>query len=174
MSDPFLGEISMAGFSFAPQGWARCDGQILLISQNSALFSLFGTQYGGDGRTTFALPDLRGRSPIHRGAGTGLTSRSIGDQGGAVEVTLTESQIPPHTHTFDQSVNTGTGDQSSSVNHVRAATEQLALYRPASDANDPGSHSIAAAGSGQPHENMPPFLTINFIVALTGIFPSPS
>ncbi len=118
MSEPFLGEIKMVGFNFAPRGWALADGQLLPISANSALFSLYGTTYGGDGRTTFALPDLRGRTPIHQGSGQGLTERRIGSKGGAEYATLNVNQLPPHAHAL--LAHAGTGNQAAPTGHVLA------------------------------------------------------
>lgn len=174
MADPFLGEIALVAFDFPPVGWANCDGQLMNIAQNSALFSLFGAIYGGDGETTFALPDLQGRSPMHFGDGPGLTSRPIGVKGGSESVTLTTAQIPAHSHPIPQPVANTPGTQSSPVGAAPAITEQLPLYRNAADANVPGNAGLQNTGGGQPHENMAPFLVIRFIVALTGIFPSRS
>lgn len=180
MSEPFLGEIKMVGFSFNPRGWAYCDGALLPVSQNSALFSLFGTIYGGDGRTTFALPDLRGRVPVHQGQGPGLSNRTIGGRSGEENVTLNLNQMPSHTHTLVQPslpTTTAVGNQTSPDGHrLATANDGESNY---SDDKATGSMglnpgSISNNGGSQSHNNMPPFLTINFVVALQGIYPSRS
>jgi microcystin-dependent protein len=172
MAEPFLGEISITGFDFNPWGWAKCDGQLLPIAQNSALFSLLGTIYGGDGETTFALPGMRGRAPVHFGQGPGLSNRPLGQRSGSETASLATSNIPSHTHNLNIAVSAGAGTQSSPVGGVPASTEQVAMYRPAADANDAGGDSIDNAGSSAAHENMPPFQTVNFNIALVGLFPS--
>lgn len=172
MADPFLGEISMSGFNYNPVGWAKCDGQLLPVAQNTALYSLLGTIYGGDGETTFGLPDLQGRGPIHFGQGPGLSNRPIGQRSGVETVALSQSQIPSHTHSVALPVSASPGTQDSPG--VPAVTEQLPLYRPAADANDAGGDSIVGTGSGTAHNNMAPFLTVNFNIALVGQFPSRS
>ncbi|MAT99586.1 MAG: phage tail protein [Anaerolineaceae bacterium] len=170
MSDPFVGEIRMFAGNFAPQGWAFCDGQLLAVSQFDALFSLFGTIYGGDGRTTFGLPDLRGRLPIHMGSGPGLTPRNIGSRGGAENVTLTTAQLPVHTHQLRAS-----GDlagRTAAQGNVLAKSTNVDLY--SGDAPDAAlaPAAITNSGNSQSHTNEMPFLCINFIVALFGIYPS--
>jgi len=172
MSDPFLGEIRMFGGTFAPRNWALCDGQLLSVSQNDALFSLFGTIYGGDGRTTFGLPELRGRVPIHYGSGPGLTPRNIGTKSGAERVTLTTNELPSHPHPLQAS--TDIADEAGPAGNVTAQPSAADLYFAA----DP-SPSVALAGNAitntggsQQHDNMMPFLCINFIVALAGLYPS--
>jgi microcystin-dependent protein len=171
MSEPFLGEIRMFTGNFAPAGWAMCNGQILSIAQNTALFSLLGTTYGGDGQTTFALPDLRGRVPIHFGQGPGLSSYSEGQTGGAESVVLISTQIPAHTH----SVNAATtgGNQASPASGFPAveSTGTSLNYSPTSNTTMNGS-MIAPNSGGQAHENRQPFLAVNFIIALQGIYPS--
>jgi microcystin-dependent protein len=171
MSEPYLGEIRMFGGTFAPQGWALCDGQLLTISDNDALFSLLGTTYGGDGQTTFALPDLRGRVPVHQGQGPGLSNRAPGEAGGAEAVTLATPQLPAHTHT--PGANSGTGTQSNPAGNVWAAG-LTAFIAPGSSDSSMASSSVGAVGGGQPHENMLPFQAVNFIIALEGVFPSPN
>lgn len=174
MAEPFLGEIRMFGFNFNPRGWAQCNGQLLPIAQNTALFSLLGTIYGGDGRTTFALPELRGRFPMHYGNGPGLTGRPIGQRSGTEDVTLVTSQIPSHTHAA--TVTADVGDATSPVGTIPAtANDGESNYR------NSGSGTTLAAGTqgqasggGQSHTNMPPYLAVNFCIALTGIFPSRS
>lgn len=166
MAEPFLGEVKMFGGNFAIKGWAFCDGSILPIAQNDALFSLFGTTYGGDGQETFALPDLRGRVPLH--AGNGFV---LGQVGGSETVTLTAQQIPMHSHA---AVAAAAGSASSPAEAVLAGTTAgNELYTPADTAPTalaPGE--IRPAGGNQPHENMMPFLTISFLVALEGIYPT--
>jgi microcystin-dependent protein len=171
MSEPFVGEIRIFAGSFAPRGWAFCDGQLLAVAQNDALFSLFGTIYGGDGRTTFGLPDLRGRLPIHMGQGPGLSDRRIGQSGGAEQVTLFASQVPAHTHALNASTNIAT--QTSPGNNFLAQSTAMDAY-----VEDPPNTALDAAsvgGSGQgslQHNNIQPFLCVHFIVALVGIYPS--
>ena len=164
MSDPFLAEIKMVGFNFAPRGWALCDGQLLPIAQNSALFSLLGTTYGGDGRTTFALPDLRGRAPMHVGSGVNLGSKA-----GAETVTLTESQLPVHVH---QRANTDQARSNTPLGNLLSgrARRGKAVWTPPVNRVSLGSDT--AAGGGQPHNNMQPYLVLNFCIALQGVFPS--
>ena len=172
MAEPFLGEIRMFGFNFTPRGWAQCNGVLLPISSNSALFSLLGTIYGGDGRTTFALPDLRGRAPLHYGQGNGLSNHPIGQRDGTETATLTAAQMPSHTH--QSRVASGNGSSTSPVGNVLATSiEGDASYSGSAD-NNGSSAAIANTGGGQPHNNMQPFLAINFCIALVGIFPSRS
>lgn len=171
MSEPFIGQIQTFGFNFPPRGWAHCDGQSLAISSYSALFSLLGTTYGGDGRTTFGLPDLRGRFPTHYGNGPGLTPRSWGQKGGAETHTLIQNEIPQHKHGMP--VTATEGNQTSPVGGVPAtANDGESNY----SSNTTGllSNNTENTGGGLPHNNMPPFLVINFSIALTGIFPSRS
>jgi microcystin-dependent protein len=172
--EPFIGQIQMVGFGFAPQGWATCDGQLLSISQNTALFSLLGTTYGGDGVTTFALPDLRGRAPIHQGQGPGLTSRSLGEQDGAETVTLISNQIPAHPHTVNAVSGAGNAAAPAAANVWAASSARDNQYSNAPPNTTLSPAAIGGGGAGQPHENMPPTLCVNFIIALEGIFPSRS
>ena len=172
MPDPFIGEVIMFGGNFAPRGWALCDGQLLSISQNSALFSILGTTYGGDGRTTFALPDLRGRVSVHPGSGPGLSSYALGQKSGAETVTLTNAQTPSHQH----SVNCGSGreDQGSPAGNYPAASSSpstVTMYGPTADATM-NAAMISAEGGGGSHTNVQPLLGINYIIALVGVFPS--
>ncbi|MDF2178067.1 tail fiber protein [Aliiglaciecola sp. CAU 1673] len=169
MSDPFVGEIRMFAGNFAPRGWAFCDGQLLAVSQNDALFSLFGTIYGGDGRTTFGLPDLRGRIPIHMGSGPGLTPRNIGSRGGAEHETLTANQIAAHNHSF--SATSSAASDASPANNSIAASTGANLYGSNNPAAMNGA-SITPTGGSQSHTNLMPTLCIHFIVALVGIYPS--
>lgn len=174
MSEPFIAEIRIFAGNFAPRGWAFCDGQLLPVSQNTALFSLIGTTYGGDGRSTTALPDLQGRTPMHPGRGPGLTSRRLGQRTGVETVTLSEAQMPNHTHSLmtgngpfnrsrepvNNSLNRGVGGsqyQTGTANQQTLATQ-----------------AIPNTGGSQTHNNMQPFLAINFIIALVGLYPSRS
>ncbi len=169
MAEPFLGEIRMFAGNFAPQGWALCDGQLLAISQNDALFSLLGTFYGGDGRTTFGLPDLRGRVPIHTGSGPGLSARSLGAKGGEETMTVTQAQLPTHSHAMQ-----GSSDLADSPNpegRVVATSTTVDLYINEAPANTLASDSISTIGGSQAHTNLMPFLCIHFIIALFGTFP---
>ena len=174
MSEPFTAEIRIFAGNFAPRSWAFCDGQLLPISQNTALFSLVGTTYGGDGRTTLALPDLQGRAPMHPGRGPGLTARRLGERVGAETVTLTEAQIPNHTHTPVQANNPGFGAPTSTPGGASFATTSAggSVYHTASSLVSLRADTVQTVGGGQAHNNMQPYLTINFIIALQGLFPS--
>jgi len=177
MANPYLGEIRMFAGTFAPVGWALCNGQLLAIAASTdteALFNLIGTTYGGDGQSTFALPDLRGRVPIHQGQGPGLAnSYVLAEMGGAESVTLTVAQLPSHTHTARGRAGIGTSDVP--ANRVWAApSEPSALLYGAPPNVAMASAVIQNAGGRQAHENMLPFLAINFIICLSGIFPSPT
>jgi len=166
MAEPFLSEIRIMSFGFAPQGWALCNGQLLPINQNQALFSLLGTTYGGNGQTTFGLPNLQGRVPIHMGSG-----HALGEQAGEQAHTLSIAEIPTHVHTLNGT--TGTADAAGpSATGTLATSQGAPLYAaPASlAAMDPGA--ISSVGGSQPHLNMQPFLVVNFCIALQGIFPS--
>lgn len=170
MSEPFVGEIRMFAGNFAPRGWAFCDGQLLAVSQNDALFSLLGTIYGGDGRTTFGLPDMRGRIPIHAGSGPGLSQRRLGAKGGAEKVTLTVNQMPSHTHNWRASTNIA--NLLTPVGNVMAQTV-ADVYR--EDLDSPGGMNtgvVANVGGSRSHTNLMPYVCINFIIALFGIYPS--
>jgi microcystin-dependent protein len=162
MSDPFIGEIRQFAGNFAPRGWAFCNGQILAIAQNQALFSLLGTTYGGDGRVTFALPDLRGRVPLHFSQ-----AHPLGQAGGAETVTLAAAQMPAHTHAVP--VGAGAADSTQPAGNL-PATARVQTY--AQGAPVPMGAGLDLAGGGQPHENMGPFLAVSFIIALEGIFPA--
>lgn len=168
MSDQFIGEIRAVGFSFAPTGWAFCDGQLLPINQNMALFAILGTTYGGDGVTNFALPDLRDRSPIHQGQGPGLTNRSLGASGGQATVTLTAAELPAHSHQV--SAANAAGTSADPAERVWAATSCPTYSTDPPDTTMSPS-AISVTGGGSPHNNRQPFLGLNFIIALSGIFP---
>lgn len=169
MADPFVAEIRIFPFNFAPKGWMRCDGQLLPISQNTALFSLLGTTYGGDGRSTFALPNLNGREALHHGQRPGLSLIDLGQSGGQETVTLLESEMPSHTHQVR--VVNAVGDKDSPADGVPAqSTIRSPAY--ASTANALMAPStVNSAGSATPHNNMPPYLTLGFHIALQGVFP---
>jgi microcystin-dependent protein len=172
MSTPFLGQIATFGFNFSPKGWAKCDGQLLSIAQNTALFSLLGTTYGGNGQTTFALPDLRGRTALHQGAGPGLTPRTIGEVAGTENVTLNVQQMPTHNHTVSAN-NTDNNPNSSKSpeKNFPGYSDGAALYATASNCLMNAAMTGLAGGS-QPHPNMQPYLVINFCIAMEGLFPS--
>lgn len=170
MADPFVAEIRAFGFNFAPRGWAWCDGQLLPISQNTALFSLLGTTYGGDGRSTFALPDLQGRVPMHPGQGPGLSLHDLGETGGMEAVTLLESEIPSHSHVLRGS--SAEADlRVVSPGRVLAVPEDPS-YAPSGQPVVPlAPQALAPSGGGQPHNNLMPYLTFYFCIALQGVFP---
>lgn len=175
MSDPFLAEIIMFGGNFAPRGWALCDGQILPINSNQALFSLLGTTYGGDGRTSFALPDLRGRTPIHAGNGPGLTDRPLGQKSGVQDVVLTVAEMPGHKHNVALHGESQTAN-SKNPNGRMLGGPSVDIYADVNASTDlpMASQSITQnnVGGNQQHNNMQPWLAINFIIALQGTFPS--
>lgn len=173
MSDPFVAEIRILPTNFAPKGWAQCNGQLMPISQNTALFSLLGTTYGGDGKSTFALPDMQGNAPMHPGQGPSLSLRDLGEMGGSAYVTLLQSEIPLHTHTLRGSVEDGTqGTLSPTV--ALSTSVGGALYQTTTNSNlaSMAFQSLAATGSSLPHNNMMPYLTLNFCIALQGVFPA--
>jgi len=170
-SDPFIGQISMFAGNFAPRGWAFCDGQLLPISQNTALFSLLGTTYGGDGRTTFGLPDLRGRVPMHAGSGPGLSNRPQGQKLGVETNTITTNQMPSHSHAVNAV--SEDGNQSVPSGNLPAGTKVLDKeYSNAASNTTMDVGMIGSQGGGQAVNNMQPFITVRFIIALQGIFPS--
>lgn len=174
MADPFIGEIKMYGFGWAPRGWATCDGQLIPISQNQALFSLLGTTYGGDGRTTFALPNLQGRLPMHQGDGPGRTPRRMGQAGGQEQVTLTTQQLPAHNHTLEvdnSSGRTGGANSADPAGHV-LGRPNTKIYSDRAPDSQMDSKTIGDTGGNQAHDNMPPFQVINFCIALVGLYPS--
>ena len=170
MSEPFVGEIRMFAGNFAPRGWAFCDGQLLAISQNDALFSLLGTIYGGDGRTTYGLPDMRGRIPIHAGSGPGLSPRRLGAKGGTENETLIVNQLPSHSHAWRAS--SGVAGQSQPVGHALAQSGSNIYIASSTNLVNLSSNSVTSTGGSRSHTNLMPFLCIHFIIALFGIYPS--
>lgn len=179
MSNPFIAEIRIFAGNFAPRGWAFCQGQIMSIAQNTALFSLLGTTYGGNGQTTFGLPDLRGRVPIQQGQGPGLSPRTLGEVGGTETVTLISTQMPAHNHTIGASTSPGNianpSNNTLAVGQVtvNGGTELVNMYVGSTAPNVAlNAQTAGVAGGSQPHNNMQPFLAINYIIALQGIFPS--
>lgn len=173
MADPFVAEIRIFPFNFAPRGWAFCDGQLLPITQNTALFSLLGTTYGGDGKSTFALPDLQGRVPLQPGQGPGLPLHDLGETGGSATLTLIPSELPVHSH---QAVGqAGTGSRESPAGalwaHPRGRRTGNAYADDTGNLKSMSNQAIAPAGGSQPHNNLQPYLTMNFCIALQGVFP---
>ena len=175
MSEPFIAEIRIFAGNFAPRGWAFCDGQLLPISENTALFSLIGTTYGGDGRTTTALPNLQGRAPMHPGRGPGLTARKLGEKVGVETVTLTEAQIPSHNHTLRATTaNSDPGAPTNTSSFGRSLGGRLYQANTTANLVDMASATLSTTGGGQAHTNLQPYLTLNFIIALVGLYPSRS
>ena len=172
MAEPFVGQIIIAGFNFAPVDYATCDGQILSIAQNQALFALLGTTYGGNGVSTFGLPDLRGRVPIHMGQGPGLTNRTLGEVSGEENHTLTSSQMPQHTHT--QQAVAGAANRRDPTGALLAEDPTLkgAYYSSTAANTTMNATAIALAGGNQPHNNLQPYVVLNYSIAIFGIFPS--
>lgn len=171
MADPFVAEIRIFPFNFAPRGWAWCDGQLLPLSQNTALFSLLGTTYGGNGKSNFALPDLQGRSPMHPGQGPGLSLHDLGETGGSETVTLLESEIPSHSHQFNVSGAPADAQQPTSHSPARITGAQPYATPAGASLVQMAPESVAPAGGDQPHNNMQPYLTFYFCIALQGVFP---
>lgn len=171
--DPFIGQIIMFGGNFAPRGWSLCDGQLLAISSHSALFSILGTTYGGDGRTTFGLPDLRGRCAMHAGHGPGLTDRKLGQKIGSETVTLTTNEIPAHNHLASLHGESTAADKQNPANNLLAGAQSYAAPI-AADNKTMASESIQVqnTGGGQSHNNIQPVQVVNYIIALVGTFPS--
>jgi microcystin-dependent protein len=172
MADPFVAEIRIFGFNFAPKGWAFCNGQLLPISQNTALFSLLGTTYGGDGKSNFALPDMQGNAPMHPGQGPGLSLHDLGETSGSSTATLLDSEMPNHSH-FVQCkgtpppANAGIPDPSVSIARSSGGT----AYTPPANLGVMSPNTVSVAGSSFPHNNMMRFLTLNFCIAMQGVFP---
>jgi microcystin-dependent protein len=173
MADQFVGEIRIVPFDFAPLGWALCNGQLLAISQNTALFSLIGTYYGGNGTSTFALPNLQGSAPMNQGNGIGLTPRIMGEVGGETAVTLLISQMPAHTHTAKNAAVSNEGTPGPTATFGGGGRGKAPAYAPAAPQNAAQfmQRAVSLTGGNQPHNNMPPYLTLNFVIALQGIFP---
>jgi microcystin-dependent protein len=170
MADPFVAEIRIFPFNFAPRGWAWCNGQLLPLSQNTALFSLLGTTYGGDGKSNFALPNLQGRAPMHPGQGPGLSPHDLGESGGLEETLLLQTQVPSHSHQLRANVLDSGDTNAASPAASLALSSGGALYQAASNVEmDP--NALAPAGIGVPHNNMQPYLTMYFNIALQGVFP---
>ncbi|SNR43948.1 phage tail protein [Puniceibacterium sediminis] len=177
MSEPFIAEIRIFAGNFAPRSWAFCDGQLLPVSNNTALFSLIGTTYGGDGRTTTALPNLQGRAPMHPGRGPGLTARRLGEKDGNETALLTEEHIPKHTHTVRATTSAATANMApGTTTSLSRSSFGDNLYQSDTSGNlvDLAEEAVAAAGGNQSHTNLQPYLTLNFIIALAGIYPSRS
>jgi len=170
--DPFVAEIRIFPFNFPPKGWAFCDGQILPLSQNTALFSLLGTTYGGDGKSNFALPDMQGNAPMHPGQGPGLSLHDLGETGGSDTVTLLESEIPSHSHSLMSSTMNSSKPSpgGNALARVTGATPYVA-GTPAPPLVQFSGNALAPAGGDQPHNNMQPYLTLNFCIALQGVYP---
>ena len=170
--DPFVAEIRIFPFNFAPKGWAFCDGQILPLSQNTALFSLLGTTYGGDGKSNFALPDMQGNAPMHPGQGPGLSLHDLGETSGSETVTLLDSEMPSHAHSIEAK---GTPPPANAgipaASAVLARSNGGSAYTAAAAMGQMSQNTIAPAGGGQPHNNMMPYLTLNFCIALQGVYP---
>ena len=167
MAQPYVGEIRMFAGNFAPAGWMFCEGQLLPISENETLFQLIGTTYGGDGESTFALPDLRGRVPIHQGSGF-----TLAETGGSEEVTLTVSQIAAHSHPLVAS--NGLGNDPNPQSNLLAESSVVSMYQAGNPATAMAAQSVSSVGGSQPHTNFQPYLCVDFIISLFGIFPSPT
>ncbi len=169
MADPFVAEIRIFPFNFAPKGWAWCDGQLLPLSQNTALFSLLGTTYGGNGKSNFALPDLQGRAPMHPGQGPGLSLHDLGETGGSETVTLLESEIPAHSHAVSASLLPA--DSPNPTGAYMAVPANDNIYSAAAALVSMAPEALPPAGGDQPHNNLQPYLTFYFNIALQGVFP---
>jgi microcystin-dependent protein len=174
MAEPFVAEIRIFPFNFPPTGWAFCDGQIMPISQNTALFSLLGTTYGGDGKSTFALPNMQGNAPMHPGQGPGLSLHDLGEVGGSETITLLTSEVPSHAHTVGRGLNAG-GDSTSPANNIWAQAPAgrgtLSLYHETPPTTAMNPNGLVPTGGNAPHNNLQPYLTLNFCIALQGVFP---
>jgi len=170
MAERYIGEIRMFSGNFAPAGWAMCNGQLIPIAQNTALFSILGTTYGGNGKTNFALPDLRQRMPLHAGTGPGLTPRDLGEQGGEASTTLTALQMPSHSHGMSAANATASVQSPANALLAKPVTVSAPYHDAAAVAPSPAG-PLGNAGGSSPHNNLQPYLVVNFIIALTGIFP---
>jgi microcystin-dependent protein len=171
MADPFVAEIRIFPFNFAPRGWAWCDGQLLPLSQNTALFSLLGTTYGGDGKSNFALPDLQGSAPMHPGQGPGLSLHALGEQGGSETVTLLESEIPAHSHSLGAQTTPLGGSATAAGNTYNRPASGLLYDTTSLSPVTMAPETLAPAGGDQPHNNLQPYLTFYFAIAMQGVFP---
>jgi microcystin-dependent protein len=172
-SDPFIGEVRFVGFDFAPRGWAKCDGQLLAVSDNEALFSIIGTIYGGDGRTTFALPDMRGRTPVHEGNGPGLTTYRLGQKTGTEQTFVSTAQLPSHSHTANASRQSARTTDATDGALARTRSN-LKIYDNSAPNHTLKNTTVGSTGGTQGMNNMQPYNTMNCIIALTGIYPSRS
>ncbi len=172
MASPFLAEIRILPFNFAPKGWAFCDGQVMPLSQNTALFSLLGTTYGGDGKSNFALPNLQGSAPMHPGQGPGLSLHDLGETAGSDTVTLIAAEMPAHSHSLMAS--NQPGEDPSPQDEALARSVGASLYKAGTANVELAPQAVAPTGGGQPHNNLQPYLTLNFCIALQGIFPARS
>jgi len=170
---PFIGEIRFVGFNFAPRGWAKCDGQLLSVSSNEALFSIVGTTYGGDGRTTFGLPDMRGRTPVHQGSGPGLSTYRLGQKSGTEKITLTTNQLPSHSHTA-KGVSTSARSTNSTNSAIARTRSNLKAYDNSTPNIALNSTTVGQTGSSSQVNNMQPYNTMYCIIALVGVYPSRS
>lgn len=171
MADPFVAEIRIVGFNFPPRGWAFCNGQLMPISQNTALFSLLGTTYGGDGKSNFALPNLQGSAPMHPGQGPGLSLHDLGETGGVEAVTLLESEIPTHSHRMNVAASTvGNSNLPGGNAFAKSGNPEASVYSTSAPSVMGGE--LIVAGGSQPHNNMQPYLVMNFVIALQGVFPA--
>lgn len=170
MSDPFVAEIRIFAGNFAPRGWALCNGQLLPISQNTALFSLLGTTYGGDGKSSFGLPNLQQRSPMHPGQGPGLSNRVLGESGGEAAVALLTSEMPAHGHGLKAALSPSTGTPAPDL-MLSPVNGGAAIYKALSNPQAMAPQTLSAAGGGQPHNNRSPYLALTFIIALQGVYP---
>jgi microcystin-dependent protein len=171
MSNPFVAEIRIFPFNFAPTGWAFCNGQLLPLSQNTALFSLLGTTYGGDGKSNFALPNLQGSAPMHPGQGPGLSLHDLGETGGSDTVTLLQTEMPLHSHSLMGDVSTADVNTPGPTSSYSRSTPGSAYRNTTTSLTVMNFNAIAPAGGGQPHNNLMPYLTLNFCIALQGVFP---
>ncbi|HEX6376502.1 MAG TPA: tail fiber protein [Allosphingosinicella sp.] len=171
MADPFVAEIRIVGFNFAPTGWAQCNGQLLPLSQNTALFALLGTMYGGDGKSTFALPNLQGNSAMHQGQGQGLSQRFIGEQGGSEFVTLLESEMPAHSHALNSNSLAASTLLPSNETALARSVNGSAYHDTTAALATMAFQALTPAGGSLPHNNLMPYLVMNYVIALQGVFP---
>ena len=172
MAQPYVGEIKMFAGNFAPEGWSFCQGQVIAISENDTLFALIGTTYGGDGQSTFALPDLRSRVPIHQGQGPGLSNYTLAQSGGAESVTLTVNQVPAHTHAMRASI--GLANTTNPANAIIGASTAVTAFFGDPPTQNMNTAAISSVGGSVPHNNIQPYLAFNFIISMFGVFPQQS